>query len=72
MQSHRFIKRQAHCSECGHCFYDSFFLGYRCSKTSLGVTLVKFACKSFWYRQADLNPNWEEEFIFGWRDNNEH
>jgi len=65
VKSESFLKRQAHCGECKNCIYDNFSRSYRCMKHKKSVIDSRtFACSRFHYKQADINPNWENEFIF--------
>jgi len=64
-KSKSFLKVQAHCGECRYCIYDSFPRGYVCMRDIKEIIgLQTFACKHFHYKQADMNPNWKNEFIY--------
>ena len=65
IKSKSFLKKQAHCRECSKCWHDNFFRSYRCSFSGNRINLIDFACKHFYYKFANIKPNWENEFLFG-------
>jgi len=65
IKSKPFLKRQAHCGECARCFYDSFSRRNRCCINGRKIIELRtFACGRFYYKFADMNPNWENKFLF--------